>query len=513
MTKWSIDPVSHTKLSLGNVLSNPVEFIKRLKIIDKSGKLVSLKPNDEQVEIIKALEAGENTLILKGRQIGSSTIVGAYFFWKTYVSKTPTTFAILSHKLASSKHLLQMHKIFYENLPKFLQRPLDINNTTCLSFRDSGAKIVAVSAGAEGGIRSFTCSYLHISEYAFAPAPEELKATALAALNNGQLVIESTANFFGDALHLEWTKAMRGEASWKSLFFPWFSHKEYVLPTKEELELSDEEAALVADYALTNEQILWRRDKISKIGKDKFRREFPADLDDAYSQAGSTYFKKEDFSQLSILPVEADESIIFSNPEKDDVYAIGVDVAAGVGRDYSVVYVTSKKTHSCVAIFRSNSIVPVALAYKIQELATLYNKALVLVESNSFGSVVINELKHLGYYSLWTRDEKDWLTTSKSKGEMFENLKSFITSGHIRTLDMITYSELRALTVTATGKIEIPTNMDSHGDSAIACALSYICLKSQTLKSKPYLPNWIVDRRIENVRQTSGINIAAKRRY
>ena len=69
------------------ILNNPVEFIKRLKIINKTGKLVHLIPNREQVDIIKALENGEATLILKGRQIGSSTIVGAYFFWKIYTSK------------------------------------------------------------------------------------------------------------------------------------------------------------------------------------------------------------------------------------------------------------------------------------------------------------------------------------------------------------------------------------------------------------------------------------------
>ena len=73
-----------TKADVQRILNNPVEFIKRLKIINKEGKLVNLVPNREQVEIISALEKGEPTLILKGRQIGSSTIVGAYFFWKIY---------------------------------------------------------------------------------------------------------------------------------------------------------------------------------------------------------------------------------------------------------------------------------------------------------------------------------------------------------------------------------------------------------------------------------------------
>jgi hypothetical protein len=319
--------MAKTKAELERVLSNPVEFIKRLKIINKSGALQALHPNDEQIEIIKALESGSEVLILKGRQIGSSTIVGAYFFWKSYVSKSPTTFAILSHKLESSKHLLKMHKIFYDNLPSFLQKPLEINNTTQMKFKGSGASILAVSAGAEGGIRSFTCSYLHISEYAFAPNPEELKATALNALNSGQLIIESTANYFNDALHQEWIKATRGEAAWKQLFFPWFTHKEYSLDN-DDVHLTDFEEGLKKRFNLTAGQLLWRREKISKIGLDKFKREFPADLDDAYSQTGNVYFRQEDFGDVEIVPVEPIEWNPFIDVDKDDAYAIGVDVAA-----------------------------------------------------------------------------------------------------------------------------------------------------------------------------------------
>jgi N6-adenosine-specific RNA methylase IME4 len=105
-----------------------------------------------------------------------STIVSAYLFWKCYASPEPITIAILSHKLASSKHLLNIHKTFYNGLPNFLKRPLSVLNTTEMRFEDSGAGIIAVSAEGKGGLRSFTCSYLQISEYAFAPNPEELKS-------------------------------------------------------------------------------------------------------------------------------------------------------------------------------------------------------------------------------------------------------------------------------------------------------------------------------------------------
>jgi len=78
---------------------------------------------------------------------------------------------------------------------------------------------------------------------------------------------------------------------------------------------------------------------------------------------------------------------------------------------------------------------------------------------------------------------------------------------------MITYQELRALQLTDKGSVEIPDNMDSHADSALAMALSYVCLKSVTLKVKPFLPDWIGARRAQKTIMTSGAAIGSKKRY
>ena len=259
------------ELSIQEVFADPFQFISRLRIVNKYGKIVPLRLNAEQIDIINALEQGEDTLILKPRQIGSSTIVCAYMFWKAYTATTPVTCIILSYKIASSKHLLHIHKRFYQYLPEVLKRPLDVDNTTELAFK-GGGRIVAAAATQAGGLRSYTCSMLHISEYAFAENPEELKATAISALNDGQLVIESTANYYNDALWKEIHKCLIGEASWRYLFFPWFKHSEYTMEDIP-IDLTDTELKLQEDFGLTLGQLCWRREKVSKLGWEKFVRE------------------------------------------------------------------------------------------------------------------------------------------------------------------------------------------------------------------------------------------------
>jgi hypothetical protein len=492
---------------------DPFNFIKRLKIVAKDGKLINLILNREQIKIIEALISGEDCLVLKGRQIGSSTAIAAYYFWKIYTSVEPVKFAILSHKLASSKELFKMHKIFYDNLPKMFQKPLDVYNTTEMKFATSGASIIAASAGAEGGLRSFTCSYLQLSEYAFAPNPEELKATALNALNDGQFIMESTANYFNDALHQEIMKCEKGEADWKYLFFPWFSHEAYQEDVTEELIFGEEEDSLVKLYNLTKSQVKWRRSKIAKIGQEKFKREFPANIDDAYAVTGNVYLPQSLFKLCNIVSCEPKEYTFFADPLPNDQYAIGVDVSAGVMRDYSVIYIVSKMSYQATAIYRSNKTSPTNLAHIIQSLAIKYNSALVLVESNNYGNVVLNELRHLGYNNIWLQDGKDWQTTSSSKTEMFENLKETLERGYVTSLDNITYSELRALQVSNKGAIELPENLDSHADSAVAMALAYVALHSVKLKAVEYLPAWIKSGKASKTIQHNGVNLAGKRRY
>ena len=507
--------MSRTLSQYNKILQDPVEFISRLKIVDKKGKLIPLKPNAEQIKIIGALDTGSDTLILKPRQIGSSTIVCAYFFWKAYTAEDPITLAILSHKLASSKHLLEISKRFYNNLPEALKIGLSVDNTTEFRF-SNGAGIIAVSAEGKGGLRSFTCSALHISEYAFAENPEELKATAIAALNSGQLVIESTANYYNDALHQEVMRYERGQAEYNYLFFPWYDHTEYHTPIAKnnEVEWTEEEIEIKKTFELNFNQLWWRRKKIEKIGFDKFTREYPTSLEEAYRQIGNSYFTSGDLKEVTVIQVEPIDAIILEEPKPDDRYAMGVDVAAGVNRDYSVIQILSKMSYQPVAIFRSNQISPVDLAEVIFDLSQRYNDALTLIESNNYGNVVINELKHMGFRKFWVDEEgRDWQTTGKSKTFMFENLKTLVRSGYIRGIDNITFAEIRSLQVNEKGMIIIPDNLSSHGDNAVALSLASVCIEGVKLPRETYLPDWIKAGRANNIINKSGVSVATYRRY
>ena len=480
-----------------SVMEDPLQFISRLTIIDKRGRPTKLKPRAEQIQIIEALVDGDDTLILKPRQIGSTTVVAAYFFWKWFTAKSPETYVVLSHKLASSKHILDIHKRFYKSLPPALQRPLSDDNSTTMTLADSGAKLMAVSAEGKGGLRSFTASALHISEYAFSPNADELKATAISALNGGQLCIESTANHWGDPLHREIGLWESEEVEWNFLFFPWTDHEDY----RDEPPIGFQPDP---DLALLPSQQYWMARMMGKLGEAKFRREYPLTVDDAYAQTDGAWISADLLKDVPTCKLETEGGVL-AKLDHNDRYAIGVDCGAGTGGDYSALVVLSAITGQIVEIRRSNRHSPTEWAEVVADASRKWRDAKVLTESNgTWGGVIITELKHMGI-PLWKDSEgADWITNASTKPRMLETVKDTILRGGFSMIDQWTISELRSFQIDDRGNPFCPRGGGHHGDTVIALALALQCLQKVSVPDRPYLPEWIVNKRVREAYKNAG---------
>ena len=157
----------------------------------------------------------------------------------------------------------------------------------------------------------------------------------------------------------------------------------------------------------------------------------------------------------------------------DDVYAIGVDCAGGVGGDYSCISVVSLASKEIAYQYRSNTVLPVEFAEQVLKVAQLYNDATVLVETNNHGHLVLHKLDEWGYKNLWKSvKNKDWVTSAKSKIEMYEVLREIISNNMITRMDMSTLMELRSMTIFKVAP-EAPPGM--HDDLADSLALAYRC--------------------------------------
>ncbi len=274
-----------------------LEFYARncLKIRTKTGAVAPFEFNRAQRYIHERLEAQKaatgrvRALILKGRQQGCSTYVGARYYHATTWAHGRRTF-ILTHEDAATQNLFEMVNRYHEHCPPTVRPSTGAANAKELFFDklDSGYKVG--TAGTKGVGRSSTIQLFHGSEVAFWPHAETHAAGVLQAVPDAEgteEILESTANGVGNFFHQKWRDAERGIGDFVAVFVPWYWQEEYRKEAQAGFVLDAEEQEYAGLYGLKDDQMAWRRNKIAEL-KDPvlFKQEYPATAAEAFQMSG-----------------------------------------------------------------------------------------------------------------------------------------------------------------------------------------------------------------------------------
>lgn len=274
-----------------------------LRIRSKAGTVVPLRFNRAQAYIHDRLEQQRarigrvRALILKGRQQGCSTYVGARYYHRCSHSKGVRVF-ILTHEDAATQNLFEMVERYHEHCPEEVKPQTGAANAKELNFAllDSGYKVG--TAGTKGVGRSSTIQLFHGSEVGFWPNAETHAAGVLQAVPDAdgtEIILESTANGMGNFFHQNWRDAESGLSDYQAIFVPWYWQEEYQRPAPPGLALDEEDLEYQRLYGLTIEQMAWRAHKITEL-KDPvlFKQEYPATAAEAFQMSGhDSYIKAE----------------------------------------------------------------------------------------------------------------------------------------------------------------------------------------------------------------------------
>ncbi len=296
----------HLRLKLKNNFEHYAA--KCLKIRTKSGAIEPFVLNKAQKYIHERLETqlretGKvRALILKARQQGCSSYIGARFYWKVTHQRGKQVF-ILCHSLEATNNLFKMAKRFYEHTPALVKPIVATNNSKELVFSalDSGYKLGTAENKNVG--RSSTIQYLHGSEVAFWSNAADHATGVFQAIPNAmgtEVIIESTANGVGNYFHQEWQKAESGESEFIAIFIPWYWQDEYSAMAPNDFKRTLEEDQLVSFYKINNDQLNWRRKKIIELsvngmdGAKAFAQEYPVSAQTAFQLTGEDSYIASD---------------------------------------------------------------------------------------------------------------------------------------------------------------------------------------------------------------------------
>mgnify|MGYP001617758082 CR=1 FL=1 len=267
-------------------------------IVNRDMESVPFNLRPAQKRILKELHGMD--IILKARQEGISSLILAIFALD-FLTIENMRCVVVSHEEKATQRLLERVKYFLESMKRTWPQgempfTLKYNSRYELVNLDKNSTFYIGTAGARAFGHGDTINNLHLSEFSRWPDQERMLIGILQAVpKDGRVIIESTANGFGDHFYKLWAKNENEPQPFYCHFVPWFEDPEYVYPIKDDMEFIDahpvygDEQSLINKHHLKLEQMAWRRWKIDQMAGnlDTFAEQFPSNAEEAFIVSGN----------------------------------------------------------------------------------------------------------------------------------------------------------------------------------------------------------------------------------
>ena len=343
---------------------DPVYFARKyIQIVSLDKGLVPFKMYDFQEKLVRNFHESRFNICKMPRQTGKSTTVVSYLLHYA-VFNDNVNIAILANKASTARDLLGRLQLAYENLPKWMQQGIIAWNKGSLEL-ENGSKISANSTSSSA-VRGGSYNVIFLDEFAFIPnhIADDFFASVYPTISSGQstkVIIVSTPRGMNHFYRM-WHDAERG----KNEYVPTEVHWSEV-PGRDEA---------------------WKEQTIANTSEQQFKVEFECE----FLGSVNTLINPAKLKNLVYEnPINRNAGLdIHENPIKNHQYLITVDVARGMGNDYSafIVFDITNFPYNIVAKYKNNEIKPMLFPSIIHDVAKGYNGAFILVEVNDIGDQV-----------------------------------------------------------------------------------------------------------------------------
>jgi len=347
---------------------DPVYFANNyIKIVSLDEGLTQFHPYHFQEKLINNFHENRFNICKMPRQTGKSTTVVSYLLHYA-VFNDSVNIGILANKAATARELLSRLQTAYENLPKWMQQGIISWNKGSLEL-ENGSKILAASTSASA-VRGMSFNILFLDEFAFVPnhVADSFFASVYPTITSGKntkVIIVSTPHGMNHFYRM-WHDAEK-------------SKNEYV-PT--DVHWSE----------VPGRDDKWKETTIANTSEEQFKVEFECEF------LGSVNTLINPSKLRSLIyedPLKRNAGLdIYENPQPEHNYLMTVDVARGLGNDYSafIVFDITEFPYKVVAKYRNNEVKPMLFPSIINDVAKGYNEAWLLVEVNDIGDQVASIL-------------------------------------------------------------------------------------------------------------------------
>jgi len=347
---------------------DPVYFARNyIKIVSLDEGLVPFDMYPFQEKLIQNFHDNRFNICKMPRQTGKSTTCVSYLLHYA-VFNDNVNIAILANKASTARDLLGRLQLAYENLPKWMQQGIISWNKGSLEL-ENGSKISSNSTSSSA-VRGGSYNVIFLDEFAFIPnhIADDFFASVYPTISSGQstkVIIVSTPRGMNHFYRM-WHDAERGK-------------NEYVPTDVHWSEVPGRDDA-------------WKEQTIANTSEQQFKVEFECE----FLGSVNTLINPAKLKNLVYeSPLKRNAGLdIYENPKPEHNYLITVDVARGLGNDYSafIIFDITEFPYRVVAKYRNNEIKPMLFPSVIHDVAKGYNDAWLLIEVNDIGDQVANIL-------------------------------------------------------------------------------------------------------------------------
>jgi hypothetical protein len=456
--RYTLEEVNHLEACMDPV-TGPIYFAKNfLKIQHPTRGSIPFEPYEYQERLIDAYHNNKQCIAMLPRQMGKTTCACAYLLWYTmFVPEAQVLIA--AHKYEGAQDIMNRYRFGYENLPDFIRAGVYSYNRNTIEY-DNGARIQAVTTTENTG-RGKSLSLIYCDEFAFVQPPEKAKEfwTALSPTlsTGGKCIITSTPNSDEDQFALIWTEAQKrfdefgneqalGTNGFHSFFAHWNEH-----PDRDEK---------------------WAQTERSKIGEERFRREFDCEF---------LIFDETLINAVRLAEMKGVDPLMtmgqtrwYKDINPNATYLVAHDPSLGTGGDYGAIQVFEMPTMEQVAEWRHN-LTPIQSQVKVMREILKYIQERGMekggqpqlyysVENNTLGEaalIVIRDIGEENFPGLFLSEpirkghvrkfRKGFNTTHRTKITACSQLKNMLETQKMKIYSKPLVSELKTFVATGVG--------------------------------------------------------------
>ena len=369
--EWTPKMVRELKKAKQNILYFAENFFFIVNL-DRGKMRIPLYASQKRV--LRSLRDNRFVACLASRQTGKTTMMTIYALWIACFQEDQRIL-VVANKEQTAINIFSRIRTAYEMLPNYLKPGVIEYGKTSMKLANGSS--IGISTTSSDAGRGDSCNVLILDELAFIPnnlvdAFWKSVYPIISSSKKSKIFIASTPNGTDNLFYKLYMDGQNKKSNWYAERMMW-----YEIPGRDEK---------------------WKQETIQSIGSEEaFRQEFDCE----FLETGDSFIDEEYFAKLESLITDPKHIFeegaykIWEEPDVDCIYTIGVDVAEGVNKNYSVIQVfdiTDLTEIKQVAEYSSNKINPFEFTTKVYEICHHWGAPPVLIERNNCGAQVVDLL-------------------------------------------------------------------------------------------------------------------------